>query len=181
VGERGADPGLLELLREDYRAHFRTWHLPGFHAVALLRLGQWSLRSTSPFRPLMRAYYKVGFLLVRDVYGIEIPETVRFGRRVVIGHQHGIVVHPASTIGDDCVIRQGCTIGAGNDEGFDRQAPRLGNRVQLGAGSKVVGSVTIGDDVRIGPNAVVMTSIPPGAIVLAEAPRILRRRSTTAS
>lgn len=170
---------LLDLIREDFHAHYRTWHLPGFHAVALLRYGQWTRRLGSPFRPILRAYYKVAFLLVRDVYGIEIPDSVKLGRRVTIGHQHGIVVHPDATIGDDCQIRQGCTIGAGSDEGFRRQVPTLGDRVSVGAGAKIVGPVHIGNDVRIGPNAVVMTSVPAGSIVLAEPPRIIKPRTST--
>ena len=88
-------------------------------------------------------------------------DTIELGRRVRIGHQHGIVIHPYAEIGDECVIRQGCTIGAATDEGSARQVPRLGKRVRMGAGSVVIGAVVIGDDVRIGPNAVVVTSSPP--------------------
>jgi serine O-acetyltransferase len=95
----------------------------------------------------------------------------------VIGHQHGIVVHPGATIGDDCQIRHGCTIGAATDDGFWRQVPTLGSRVNVGAGAMIIGRVHVGDDVRIGPNAVVMTNIPAGSIVLAEAPRIIRPRA----
>ncbi len=167
-------PGLAEELREDYRAHNRGWHTPGFQAVALVRFGQWTRRLPQPFQSFLRIFYKLGFIVVRNVYGIEMPDTVKLGRRVTIGHQHGIVIHPHAEIGDDCVIRQGCSIAAASTEGWTRQVPRLGKRVQMGAGSVVLGAVTIGDDVRIGPNAVVLTNIPAGAIVVADAPRVIK-------
>jgi serine O-acetyltransferase len=168
--------GLLEQLREDYRAHSRGWDLPGFHAVMVLRFGKWTHRVPFPFRKLVRVYYKIAFIFVRNVYGIEMIDTIKLGRRVLIGHQHGIVIHPNAEIGDECVIRQGCTIGAATVEGWSRQVPRLGKRVMMGAGSAVLGAVVIGDDVRIGPNAVVVTSIPAGSIVVADAPRIIKPR-----
>ena len=173
-------PGLLQQLREDYEAHYGGWHLPGFHAVALVRFGKWSRQVRPPLRSLLRIYYKIGYLFVRDVYGIEMADTVELGRRVTIGHQHGIVIHPFAKIGDDCTIRQGCTIGAGSGEGFSYQVPRLGNRVELGAGAVIVGAVVIGDDVKVGPNAVVLTSIPAGSVVLVDAPRIIKPRATAA-
>jgi len=161
-------------LKEDYLAHYRGWNLPGFQAVAVLRFGKWTRRAPRPFRKLLRMYYRLAYEFVRNFYGIEMLDTIKLGRRVTIGHQHGIVIHPHAEIGDECVIRQGCTIGAATDEGWARQVPRLGKRVSMGAGSVVIGTVVIGDDVRIGPNAVVVTSIPSGSIVLANTPRIIK-------
>jgi len=80
----------------------------------------------------------------------------------VIEHQGAIVIHGDAEIGDDCIIRQGVTIGNRYlDRPFD--APRLGARVNVGAGAKILGPVSIGDDVRIGANAVVLSDVPSGA------------------
>jgi serine acetyltransferase len=111
----------------------------------------------APFSILYRALFRK----IRNTYGIELPYTVQLGRRVVIEHQSCIVIHGECSIGDDCIIRQGVTLGNRYlDRPFD--APKLGNRVNVGAGAKIFGNVTIGDDVNIGANAVVLSDIPSG-------------------
>jgi serine O-acetyltransferase len=109
--------------------------------------------------------YRYLYRKCRNVYGIELPYTATVGRRVVIEHQHGIVIHGQTVIGDDCIIRQGVTLG---NKTLDRpeDAPRLGNRVNVGAGAKVLGLVIIGDDATIGANAVVVKDVPPGALAM---------------
>ncbi|MBD8078953.1 serine O-acetyltransferase [Cellulosimicrobium arenosum] len=174
---------LARLVREDHRFNSEGLWTPGFYAVAVHRLGAFAAAPgcPPPLRRVLAAIADHASLLVRNVLGIDVPRTVRLGRRVEFAHQHGIVIHPLATIGDECVVRQGVTIGAGSGEteAFLRQAPTIGARVSLGAGCVVVGAVTIGDDAKIGPNAVVMTNIPAGATVLAQPPRIVRARSTS--
>jgi serine O-acetyltransferase len=94
-----------------------------------------------------------------------VPYSATIGRRVVIEHQSGIVIHGNSVIGDECVIRQGCTLG---NKTLDRphDAPRLGNRVNVGAGAKILGAVTVGDDAVIGANSVVLKDVPAGMIAV---------------
>jgi serine O-acetyltransferase len=112
----------------------------------------------APFSTL----YRVLFHGVRNFYGIELPYTARVGRRVVIEHQGGIVIHGGATIGDECILRQGVTVGNRSmDRPFD--APRLGARVSVGAGAKILGAISVGDAAKIGANAVVLTDVPPGA------------------
>lgn len=154
--------GFWQQLKEDWIAHGRDWTKPGFRAVAIQRFGVWRMTLEpiilrAPFSILYRALFRK----VRNTYGIELPYTVRLGRRVVIEHQSGIVIHGECSIGDDCIIRQGVTMGNRYlDRPFD--APKLGNRVNVGAGAKIFGNVTIGDDANIGANAVVLSDIPPG-------------------
>ena len=86
-------------------------------------------------------------------------------RRVVIEHQSGIVIHGNCEIGDECVIRQGCTLGNKSlDRPFD--APKLGKRVNVGAGAKILGAVTVGDGATIGANSVVLRDVPAGMIAV---------------
>ena len=106
--------------------------------------------------------------------GVTIGVSAKIGRRLVIEHSGGIVVHGNSVIGDDCIIRQGVTIG---NRRLDRprEAPHIGNRVNIGAGAKILGGVRIGDDVEIGANAVVIADVPSGAIAVGVPARIILR------
>lgn len=165
---------LTEQVREDWRAHLKDWTQPGFRAVAVYRFGVWS-KQVEPglARGILYRIYRVLYRYVRNHYGIELPDTAVVGRRFVIGHQGGTIIHYNAVIGDDCLIRQNVTIGATSDE-TARHAPTLGNNVQVGCGAAILGKITIGDGVRIGPNAVVMTNVPAGATAFAMPARIIK-------
>jgi serine acetyltransferase len=153
---------LWEQIKEDWIAHGRDWTKPGFRAVAIHRFGNWRMKIEpkllrAPFSIVYRFLYRT----VRNVYGIDLPYCVKLGRRVIIEHQSCIIIHGDCVIGDDCIIRQGVTMGNRYlDRPFD--APKLGARVNVGAGAKILGNVTIGDDVNLGANAVVLSDIPAG-------------------
>lgn len=174
--ELAREMGLLALLKEDYECHHRDWTRPGFQALAAYRFSTWRKQFRNP---VVRLGTKIpawlGHRLARNVYGIEIYDTTRIGRRLLIGHQHGIVLHAHGTIGDDCVIRQGVTIGVGNtwEEGV---GPRIGDRVSVGVGSVLVGNLEIGDDVVIGPNCVVTTNVGDHTTVFSPMARKLPRK-----
>ena len=127
--------GLWAQIREDWIAHGRDWTKPGFRAVAVHRFGNWRMTVRpkllrAPFSVLYRMLYRK----CRNHYGIELPYNAKIGRRVIFEHQHGIVIHGNCEIGDDCYIRQGCTLG---NRSLDRihDAPKLGERVNVGAGA----------------------------------------------
>jgi serine acetyltransferase len=170
--------GLWEQIKEDWITHGRDWTKPGFQAVVVQRFGVWRMQIKSlivraPFSFLYRMFYRK----IRNTYGIELPYTVLLGRRVIVEHQHGIVIHGNSVIGDDCIIRQGVTIGNRYlDQPFE--APKLGKRVNIGAGAKILGNVTIGDDVCIGANAVVISDIPSGQTVVGIPAKIIHSKSS---
>lgn len=157
---------LIDIVREDLRAHGGDWTKPGFRALAVYRFGVWrmSIRPKlvrAPLSLLYRHFYRH----VRNHYGIELPYSATVGRRVIFEHQSGVVVHGASVIGDDCIIRQNCTLGIRR---VDRptEAPILGRGVDLGAGAVILGNVRIGDGARIGANAVVLADVPSGALAV---------------
>lgn len=153
---------LWQQIKEDWIAHERDWTKPGFRAVAVQRFGVWRM-TIKPLllRAPLSILYRALFRKIRNSYGIELPFTVQLGRRVIIEHQSGIVIHGYCSIGDDCIIRQGVTMGNRYlDRPFD--APKLGKRVNVGAGAKIFGNVSIGDNANIGANAVVLSDIPPG-------------------
>jgi serine O-acetyltransferase len=179
---------LLALVREDLRLNGGILY-PGSQALALYRFGVWKDGiAARPLRVPFTVLHRLAYAFMRNVYGIELPHTARIGRRLFVGHQHGIIVHGNATIGDDCVIRQGVAIGQSVPTPgvpVDRvPAPRLGDRVEIGPNAVLFGAITIGDGVRIGPNAVVMTSVPAGALVSAPPARIMmppKRRPVAAA
>lgn len=163
----------LRLVREDLKVHDRDWTRPGFRALAVQRFGAW-LRGMSPglCRSALYVLYRAMHRYVRNHYSIELHDTTTIGRRFCIGHSGGIVIHERAQFGDDCVIRQNVTIGATSNVRA-HEAPKLGNRVQVGCGAVIIGNIRIGDDARIGPNALVMTDVPEGATVFSPSARMI--------
>jgi serine O-acetyltransferase len=155
--------GLWQQIKEDWIAHGRDWTKPGFRAVAVHRFGVWRMNIQPKFlRAPLSIFYRMLFQKVRNNYSIELPYTVQLGRRVIIEHQGAIVIHGHSIIGNDSIIRQGVTLGNRYlNQPFD--APQLGNGVNVGAGAKIFGNVTISDGANIGANAVVLCDVPAGA------------------
>ena len=104
---------------------------------------------------------------------------VTIGRQVTIGERpfiaHGeVVIDGRVVIGDDCALNPWVTIGLSGRRkfGFDLRGPIIGDRVFIGTGAKVLGPITIGDDVRIGANSVVIDDVPSGSTVVGAPARI---------
>lgn len=172
------DLGLWEQIKEDWIAHGRDWTRPGFRAVAVHRFGVWRMKiKPILLRAPLSILYRALFRKIRNTYGIELPYSAQLGRRVVIEHQSCIVIHGDCVIGDDCIIRQGVTMGNRYlDRPFD--APKLGKRVNVGAGAKLFGNITIGDDANIGANAVVLIDVPPGATAVGIPAKVINAKKS---
>jgi serine O-acetyltransferase len=165
---------LFSQLAEDWAAHGKDWTRPGFRAIAVHRFGNWRMKVKpkvlrAPFSVLYRAMFRG----VRNIYDIELPYTVKVGRRVVFQHQGSVVIHGAVEIGDDSVIRQGVTLGNKRLDQPD-DAPKIGKRVNVGAGAKVLGAVVVGDDAAIGANSVVLKHVDQGTTVVGVPARPMR-------
>ncbi|CAO5181103.1 Serine acetyltransferase [Frankia sp. AiPs1] len=170
--------GLREILREDYHRHYGSLTHPGLHVLAVYRFGQWRLSRRGPVRAVAAVLYKLlNNLVIRNVYGVELHETARLGRRVLIGHHQAVLIPPHCEIGDDCTVRHNLTIGYAGSSAAPGDVPKVGARVELGPGVHLIGKITIGDDVRIGPGSIVMTDVPPGATVFAAPARVMRPAS----
>ena len=100
--------------------------------------------------------------LARNWTGIEIHPGATIGRGLIIDHGIGVVIGETAQIGDDCHIYHGVTLG--------------GNRVMIGAGAKCLGNIVIGDDAKIGANAVVITDVPQGATYIGLAAKDKREK-----
>lgn len=139
---------------------------PGLHAIWIYRITHvlwgWKLRILSR---MVSNYAKFWT-------GIEIHPGAKIGRRLVIDHGVGVVVGETAVIGDDCLIYHGVTFGGKTLDPVKRH-PTVGNRVTIGAGAKLIGNITIGDDCAVGANAVVTKNMPNGTVAVGVNARLL--------
>ena len=105
--------------------------------------------------------------------GIEIHPGAKIGRRLVIDHGTGIVIGETAEIGDDCLLYQGVTLG-GTGKDVGKRHPTIGNNVLIGAGAKVLGPFTVGDNSRIASNSVVLSEIPPDSTAVGVPAKVVR-------
>lgn len=141
---------------------------PGVHAVLHYRLAHWLWKKN--FKWLARILSTFS----RWVTGIEIHPGATIGRRFFIDHGMGVVIGETAEVGDDCTLYQGVTLG-GTTWNKGKRHPTLGNGVVVGAGAKVLGPFTVGENARIGSNAVVTKEVPAGATVVGIPGRIVKK------
>ena len=175
------DHKMFDNLREDWITYERDIWRQGLWAMAVYRFGRWryGFRHRIVRAPLS-LIYKLLFKFIQIVTGIELPCEVSVGHRFRIDHFGGVIISGDVIFGDDVVIRNGVTIGL-RRTGV-RGSPKIGNRVDIGAGAKILGPITIGDDSTIGANAVVLQDVPPDSVAIgiparsnSAAVRIVRR------
>jgi serine O-acetyltransferase len=164
---------MFELVREDWRTHERDIWRQGFWALLIYRFGRWRYRLPGLVRKPFSLLYKLLKFTGQVMTGIDLPCETMVGRRLRIEHFGGIIVSGDTVIGDDVVIRNGVTLGLRRTG--ERGAPILGNRVDIGAGAKLLGKIHIGDGAVIGANSVVLQDVPPGALAVGIPARIILR------
>ena len=112
--------------------------------------------------------------IARIITGIEIHPGAKIGRRLFIDHGTGTVIGETAEIGDDCLIYHQVTLGAtGNETNFKRH-PTIGDNVMIGSGAKVMGAITIGNNTKIGANAIVTKNIKNNCTVV-EVNKIIKK------
>lgn len=115
---------------------------------------------------------KLIYYLMFLVYNSSIPFKAEIGRGTRFGYGGmGVVIHERSRIGEDCIISQQVTIGG---RAGHINPPRVGNRVYVGAGAKLIGDIDIGDECVIGTNSVVMQNVPNRSVVAGIPARIIK-------
>lgn len=175
---------MFKHLKEDIKTVFerdpaaKSWAevllcYPGIHALIVYRIAH-------------RLYLWHHFLLARYISqvsrfftGIEIHPGAKIGRRFFIDHGTGVVIGETTEIGDDVTLFQGVTLGGtGKEKG--KRHPTVGNGVMISTGAKVLGSIKIGDNAKIGAGAVVLQNVPanttvvgvPGRVVVQDGVRV---------
>jgi serine O-acetyltransferase len=142
----------------------RCWTIPGLQAVAVYRFGQWAKGSHWTVRVVADPLYQLLGMLIKLCWGIALPRSARIGRGLYIGHFGGIHISSAARIGKNCNLSQDVTIGVAG-VGDKRGVPIIGDNVYLAPGARVFGPIRIGNNVKIGANAVVYRDIPDNAVV----------------
>jgi len=149
----------------------------GFHAIISHRLAHFlHAKLHIPFIPRLISQVS------RFFTGIEIHPGARIGQGFFVDHGMGVVIGETTIIGDGCVLFQGVTLGGTGKESGKRH-PTLGNNVMVSAGAKVLGNITLGDDVKIGAQSVVLNDVPvdctvvgvPGRIVIRDGQKIKKK------
>jgi serine O-acetyltransferase len=103
--------------------------------------------------------------VARWITGIEIHPGAQIGRRFFIDHGMGVVIGETTEIGDDVTLYQGVTLG-GTGKETGKRHPTVCDNVVIGAGARILGSITIGANCRIGAGSVVLRSVPPDSTVV---------------
>jgi serine O-acetyltransferase len=141
---------------------------PGVHAIWGHRISHWLWNRGA------RVAARVFAELTRILTGVEIHPGAVLGSRLFIDHATGVVIGETAEVGDDVTIFHGVTLGGtGTDTG--KRHPTIGDRVIVGAGAKILGPIKIGDDSRIGANAVVVKEVPSSSVVVGVPGQIISR------
>jgi serine O-acetyltransferase len=141
---------------------------PGLHALVLHRGSHWLWQHE------LRWLARFLSLFSRWLTGIEIHPGAIIGDRVFIDHGMGVVIGETAEVGDGCTIYQGVTLGGTTLYKGTKRHPTLGRNVVVSAGAKVLGGFTVGDNAKIGSNAVVIKPVPEGATAVGIPARIIQ-------
>lgn len=147
---------------------------PGFHAVLFYRLSHWL------WKRKMRLPARIFSQLARFFTGIEIHPGATIGRHFFIDHGMGVVIGETASIGDNVTIYHGVTLGGVSSSPGIRH-PQIGNGVIIGSGAQLLGPIQVGDNARIGSNAVVVKDVPEGATMVGIPAKAVKRAAMSES
>ncbi|WP_295419220.1 serine O-acetyltransferase [Sulfurovum sp.] len=170
---------IFSLIREDFAnvkrndpALHSTFELffnyPGLWALFFYRFSHWFYGKGLRFIP--RFISALGLFLTT----IDIHPAAKLGRRVFIDHGVGVVIGETAILGNDVIVYQQVTLG-GVSTSKGKRHPTLGNNVVIGAGAKVLGNITVGDNSKVGANSVVVKDVPADSTAIGIPARVLKR------
>lgn len=164
------------IYERDPAAHSR-WEVllcyPGLHAIIAHRVAHWLWNNN--WKVTARALSQCN----RFLTGIEIHPAAKIGHRVLIDHGMGVVIGETAEVGDDCTIYHGVTLGGTSLASGTKRHPTIGKNVIVGAGAKILGGFEVGDNCRIGSNAVVIKPLPPNSTAVGNPARIVDKSKKT--
>ncbi len=154
----------LSKFRRDLRESPVYWVLtqPSYLAVFNFRLAGYLYRNK--ILKIFYLLYAPVWRIIALATGIEISARTNIGPGLKIVHYGQVFINSLSIIGDNCTLYNGVTVGVKHYG--DTKAPRIGNNVEIGAGAKIIGDITIGDNCQIGANAVVTKSFPANQVIV---------------
>jgi len=139
---------------------------PGVHALILYRF------SNLLWRNHLKLLGRVVSYFARFITGIEIHPAAKIGKRFFIDHGMGVVIGETASIGDDVTIYHDVTLG-GTSLAVGLRHPQIGNGVIIGAGAQLLGPINVGDNARIGSNAVVVKDVAAETTVVGVPARVV--------
>ncbi len=133
------------------------------------------------FHRIARVFYKIRLYFIarliseisRVLTGIEIHPGAKIGKNLVIDHGMGVVIGETAIVEDDCFIFHGVTLGGVSKDLKKRRHPHLHKGVTVGAGAKILGSVTLGKGSKVGAGAVVLRDCPAGGTMVGVPAKVL--------
>lgn len=170
---------MLEAIRRDIRAAKErdpaapttlqvVFAYPGVHAIWCHRINHWLWQRGAKLAARITAE------ITRILTGVEIHPGAVLGPGLFIDHATGVVIGETAEVGEDVTLYHGVTLGgSGRDTG--KRHPTIGDRVIIGAGAKILGAIKVGDDSRIGANAVVVKEVPSSSVVIGVPGQVISR------
>ena len=141
---------------------------PGFQAIFMHRFTHKLWKLKFPLVPRILSQIN------RSLTGIEIHPGAKIGKKVFIDHGMGVVIGETAEIGNNCLLYQGVTLG-GTGKSHGKRHPTLEENVVVGAGAKVLGSITVGANTRIGAGSVVVRSVKGNSTVVGVPGRVVHQ------
>lgn len=159
------------------RENLQKWWDPGRRLLRCIRTYQALMEKNGVVAVLARKLCVIRHIIWSISSGADIPLNCRIGGGLLIPHPNGIVIHPEAEIGVNCLIHQQVTIGTTRSGGV----PRILGHVDIGAGAKILGAVTVREHAQVGANAVVTHDVPRHAVAVGIPARILMPETRDAS
>ena len=174
------DESIFKLIKEDFllpakidpalKSKFELlFNYPGVWAIIHYRLAHWLYKKG--FKVVARMLMGITQILTN----IDIHPEAKIGRRVFFDHAFGVVIGQTAIIGDDVLIYQGVTLGGVSLQRDIKRHPTIENSVVIGAGAKILGNITIGENSRIGSNSVVVKNVPKDSTAVGIPARVVTK------
>lgn len=170
------DDDLTNVLQKDPAARNKAEILltyPGIHARTLHRASHALWQADQKFLARSLSHF------TRVTTGIEIHPAAKIGKRLFIDHGMGVVIGETAEIGDDVTLYHGVTLGGVSWEKGAKRHPTLGDNVVVGAGAKILGGFTVGNNAKVGSNAVVVKPVPDGVTMVGATARMIDKKAKT--
>ena len=162
---------LTELIKLDKKVNKNNGK--GYFIAKSYRTANYLYNSTSLIlRPIKWLYLKYYNFYIVGIMGIEIPYSTKIGHSMEVWHATGIVINPETIIGNNLLIRHGVTIG---NKYVGSKCPNIGNNVDIGCNSIIIGDVKIGDFVTIGAGTIITKTIPSNSIVYGNPIKVIQK------
>ena len=135
---------------------------------------------TSKYKRILFPFFVISWIKLKHLgykYSFDISYKAQIGDNFQIAHYGYIIIPSKTIIGDNCRVRPGVVIGVRDIYTKENSGTIIGSNVEFGVGAKIMGPITIGDNVMIGANAVVTKDIPPNSVVVGVPARVIRQNN----